>query len=566
MAPQGEAEQTAFREVWLSYPLEERSNLLNRSITYASMLGDKIFLSSGMMLDPFRYNLFFNDEDLIQAARRLSQPLEGVVWNGEAERFEFQDPEVRLAVLTVASRIAAQGAGAIEVMEKHDPTLIEVLRLNRHSDDPQTRVEPSDLVQGLITENIYRRSYGSAVNRISLTKAVHRQLYKLLKVTPDLDPRGGTYQDIFVANHTEDPEFLIILGSCQGLTVNSHNGTGLFRSSNFIKHLEISRSKSHTHQLYTIDCDGQGYTFEIERLKGEPLSPPLPYDILRYEDRDKIDILVTYALTAETNGKLLSGVIAYLASKGYVMNPLTDIRRGIPSKEAFDTAFKSADIYIPAAHALDLDTFELGTSSSTVMTFTKRFRHKSGRMLKARVTALFPEKSSGNSLVLSRNDLAQLLSLRREKNPLSLFVLTTSCGAGETVHSWTSAYRKSLEKDVAQGKLARVGDATDLIHAIAPEGGFATSTPSQLLQDFAGPLHAVRILLEGGSPRDVFEYLKKEIEPDRFVKFVAKIEGFFGKKAVILNPIRFSPRYNLNTDGLLDEVGFDFKLSRNPSP
>jgi hypothetical protein len=178
------------------------------------------------------------------------------------------------------------------------------------------------------------------------------------------------------------------------------------------------------------------------------------------------------------------------------------------------------------------------------------------------VTAFFPEKNSGSMRRLNRSDLAALLTARRVSNPTSLFVLTTSCRAADAVSTWTSAYRESLEQDVAAGKLKQLADAKDMIHAIAPEGSFPTSTPSELLLDFVGPLDAMKIIFEGGTPADVYTQLQHEIKPDRFVRFIQKIERLVAGKKGKLQPVYFRPKYNLKEVDLLDQKGFEYKLTK----
>jgi hypothetical protein len=143
-----------------------------------------------------------------------------------------------------------------------------------------------------------------------------------------------------------------------------------------------------------------------------------------------------------------------------------------------------------------------------------------------------------------------------------MFVLTTSCNATDAINTWTSAYRQSLEQDIVSGKVSSISGARDLIHAIAPEGSFPTSTPSEMLLDFVGPLDSIKLVFEGGTPEDVYKILKNDIKPDQFVNFVRKVENFFGRKKEKLSPIQFKPRYNQLEKDLLDQNGLDYKLEK----
>ena len=557
--PYDDAHAKLFRKVWQSFSSAEREKTLIRATSYASAVGEKMYLSAGFLPDPIRFDLYFSEEDLLNAAWLLNQPITGVSWNGTTERFDFTDNRLRIAVLTVASKLVTGGSNTVELLESQN--LLAKFRFNSNTADPSTRVEPFDLIQGQITASIFHRQFNGEGNRIAITKAVHRKLYKQLKMTPDLDDRAADYQDIFVTSDKESIEQRQILAACNYLSITDNTGEDIPNISPYYIWLsKISLLNYYPHQPLKMRCDDKDYNIEIVKLNAEPLALPPPFDIRKYAENGEVDVLLTYAFSNETDAKLLAGIASYLATKGYFMNPITDIKRGVATLDEFRKSFAKSDIYIPAAHLLDLNTFELGTDKSTVIKFTKTFRHKSGEKIKAKVTAYFPEKNSGATKRLSRNDLAQLLFERRSTNPLSLFVLTTSCRATDAVNTWTSAYRKSLDLDLAAGKLTKISDATDLLHAIAPEGSFPTSTPSELLLDFIGPLDAMKVIFEGGTPAEVYNRLKTEIKPDSLVKLLRKIEQLLSGKNGALEPIYFVPRYNLAEKDILDQTGFDYQI------
>jgi hypothetical protein len=461
--------------------------------------------------------------------------------------------------LVLASKLATNPDVTIDLLETNK--LLNSLRINRQTADPATRTELFDLVQGQITASIHNRIFGGEGNRISITKAVHKRLYKQLRMDPSLDDRAAEYQDIFVTSAPRSTDNRQILAACENLNITDHSGTNIVDSQQlFISMAQVSLIDAYPKQPLKLSCDNENYSMSVEKIRAEPLPRPENYDIQKYVENGEVNVLLTYAFSNETDAKLLAGIISYLGTKGYLLNPVTDIKRGIATFDGFKLAFNKADIYIPAAHLLDLNTFELGTEKSTVMTFTKKFKHKNGTTIKAKVTAFFPEKNSGSMQRLNRSDLAGLLVSRRLSNPTSLFVLTTSCRAGDAVSTWTSAYRESLEADLAAGKIKYLADAKDMIHAIAPEGSFPTSTPSEMLLDFIGPLDAMKIIFEGGTPNDVFTMLGQEIRPDRFIRFIQKIERLVAGKKGKMEPIYFIPKYNFKEPTLLDQKGFEYKL------
>jgi hypothetical protein len=144
--------------------------------------------------------------------------------------------------------------------------------------------------------------------------------------------------------------------------------------------------------------------------------------------------------------------------------------------------------------------------------------------------------------------------------PQSLFVLTQSCNSGSAVIPWTRAFRHSVDLDIAAGRFSSASDARDLVHAIAPEGGFPTDSPSQLLLGFVPSIMSIEMLAEGQSPRQVFETLKAPIKADRFTKAVAVIERLFGRKSEGELELELLPVYNLDLPYLLDSNGFLVEL------
>jgi ssDNA-specific exonuclease RecJ len=137
-----------------------------------------------------------------------------------------------------------------------------------------------------------------------------------------------------------------------------------------------------------------------------------------------------------------------------------------------------------------------------------------------------------------------------------MFVLTQSCDSGSAVIPWTRAFRHSIDLDIAAGRLSSASDARDLIHAIAPEGGFPTDTPSQLLLDFVPSLMSIEMLAQGQSPRQVFEVLSKTIKADRFIQAVATVEKWFKKTIDQKLELDLKPNYNIDIPYLLNSSGF----------
>jgi hypothetical protein len=72
----------------------------------------------------------------------------------------------------------------------------------------------------------------------------------------------------------------------------------------------------------------------------------------------------------------------------------------------------------------------------------------------------------------------------------------------------------------------------------------------------------MKIIFEGGTPADVYTQLQHEIKPDRFVRFIQKIERLVAGKKGKLQPVYFRPKYNLKEVDLLDQKGFEYKLTK----
>ncbi len=570
MYPQIEEDKAALLKIFRRLSPEQQQTLVLDTMHRPTAVGDRIslihFLDSGghLFVDAI------DDGELADLFTAIPAVSDQVKWDGELSRFVYQDSQLDYRVALIAQITKKSPERSLKVFNTLPAEVRAKFQINLNTEDPKTHVEPFDLVQGSVVR-LYHNALQSVemMSRIVVTKMVHRRLFKLWSLDPANDLRGAgladaaIYQPINAGNRAET------LLSCAGEAKLLNNSDdivfsivpGLINFSS-VKAEKIYQSGGKAKFI----CDGLVYPLKITPVAADPLSLPEPYDIQKIAAKAPVSVLVNYALTEETNSRLIATTIAYMTSRGY---RYTGMERKVKSLEVFKSAFTHADIFVPAAHVIDINHLQLGTEYSRVLHFSRSFRHASGAMIPVNLTAIFPESKGENGnygAALNVQQLGELLALRRPHLPHSMFVLTQSCHSGSAVIPWTNAFRRSVDIDIAAGRLSSASEARDLIHAIAPEGGFPTNAPSELLLDFIPSLMSIEMLAQGQSPRQVFETLKKPIKPDLFTKAIATIEKWFGKKARGDLNLELKPVYNIDLPYLLDSSGFVVEMGPGERP
>ncbi len=541
-------------------PQIKREIVLN-AIDLPTAQGDSISLFQ-MLVSYFGLRDAFSDSEVEDAIVYIATTRDGIRYDGERGKFIYDDKEAEYhaAILGMTANIEAQRFK--NILNSTSDEIKDKIKVNRNGSDQISRTEPFDQIQSMILRQEYVKS-GWGISHLPLTKIVHRSLYQLLDMTGQDDDRGGTLPDIILEQNVNGREKINILCAGDDLKITPEvegsvpNNTG-FTGIVSVKTVGLYDLYEATQkgQNPNVLCAHKTYPLQVGETSKEPLPLPPPFDITKIAEKGKVQVLVAYTLTRESDAKLLSATIAYLSSRGWVFRGMTKNQN---TKAFFTENLPKSDIFIPAAHSIDINHLPLGTETSSILRFSRFYRGPNGKLIPFEIVASFPENGARvPDIEVSASELSDLLSKRRSVSKDSLFVLTSSCNSAGAILTWTNAYRASLEQDIRDGKLGKIEDATDLLHAIAFKGGFPTATPSDLIYDFAPALMTVEQLGKGHSPEQVFNSLKLPIPRDLFTRGLMIIERIFGIKSQGKN-MALDPVYNINIPAVLNG-GISVKL------
>jgi hypothetical protein len=560
-----------FKKGFNSFPEDFKKKLILASHEYPTNPGDKVpfILLFGIFegripdMDPKAF---------LEYMASVPQGQNQVIWNGQSNRYEYRDSDLEYRIITITHWIKEQGESFFAQFKALDPEIKKSWMINTNSSDPITHVEPLDLIQGSIVRGIAAlqnvKLYGG-VSRIVLTKAVHRFLYRQFELTADQDPRGAVLSDVSIAQDIQMRDPLKSVVICAG---NGHiEGLKEWQmvpipplTIFMVNSQEINQAQNSQDGSVVVKCHDQSFPLKSTPVAATPLPLPKPFDVKEIVDRHgTFNVLVTYSLTEETTNTLIGATIAFMQSHGFLLG---QVERGQSTVPTFERYFVDTDLLIPAAHSIDVTKFPIGTARSRVLHFWKIQRTQDDyRRIPIHLVAIFPEEqgqTGGLSEPLGLDKLAELFSARRINRPHSLFSLTLSCYSPGAAIYWTNAYRRSLDIDIALGRLDSISHAQDLVHAIAPKGGFPTHLPSDLLMDMVPALKAVDMIGSGHSVKQVFERFSGIFRPDWFIKAIIQIERWF-KIEVPPYELKLNPVYNFEIPNLLNSTGYILEVGSN---
>lgn len=566
----------ALQDVWSRLSPEEQQKILIKATNMPTQIGEG-FSMANRFFESEVFTTLVSDQILLDALTALDPGPSDVSWDGEASRFVYHNQKVNYQVAVIVTKLADQTAFKAD-FDKLDSNTKRKIQINQNTADSSTHREPFDLIQGAMVRNaVPRLTPVTGITRVALTKILHRALFKLLDSSADLDERGHSLADAVVYQSEKVGMPLTVfcygMGALQGAARREELNAGPFGigyASPF--HETFDWVQDAENESMKLECGGRHYPLKTKTPDQAPLPlPPKPFNVKEIvAQKGMIKALVTYSLTEETNSNLLAAVVVYMASKGYV---LMGSQTTSDAVETYSKAFLSTDIVIPVAHLIDINRFSIGRKYSQVLKFGRLFHQPGGVWVPVEITAFFSLSSSNASLddqrpaMLDLADLARLLSERRRVSPHSLIALTMSCGAQASVVAWTNAYRASLELDIKNGRLGSLDQATDLVYAIAPKGGFPTDTPSELILDFIPALNAVESLAQGQSVHDVYRALQSPIKPDFAVKALEGLEKFLKlrKPSQSLTPLMLDPVFNQEMPWVLSGLGYVMEIGQGAS-
>ncbi|MCJ8278148.1 MAG: hypothetical protein MJK18_15010, partial [Bdellovibrionales bacterium] len=314
---------------------------------------------------------------------------------------------------------------------------------------------------------------------------------------------------------------------------------------------------------FTFYCNTMEYKTTVKVEEAEPINPPQP---INYEGRETINALITVALVSEMNSAALNIGKTYLQTvAGWT---LVEDFKEIDTKVEFERLLPKTDMYIPVSHAMDVNSFHVGTVKGYSLKLSREVVDQSGKTKTIIATILLPKSEGGvgSSYYTNPAELADLLLLRDYNNLQPLFLMNTSCGSEKTLFTWMATYRNVLEKKIAAGKISTILEDNTAPHIIGSKRYFETSSTAQILSHLSYPIGAMEMLAKGHSVPEVVEFLKKEQEQS----FLGGMLSFFadngGNSEEQKEGQNFEPDYIMDHPKLLQIGGYRIMVNRRGFP
>lgn len=450
---------------------------------------------------------FFSKNDLLNALNGMQEMPNGVYYNGELGRHIYNNDELLYNLAAIVSWIMFDKNSFLDSFNQLSVKQKVLFRKNINTAEATSRQEPFDLIANRITSNIidFGEEALELANKIKIEHVVMGALARDLDAASDENSALNELKDFIVIRTEDVPQRNYIYCShsksfSDGSDVSSFEN--LFSGGGYVEKYEFS-SEEFVGERIEFKCGQNQYEVVFENLSVKKLPLPKPLDYRNEVVGTRpLKALVTVALVDEFGGGSFFDILKLL--RNYNLKVISGPEK-VNTKEEFKKQFQDADMLLASSHAMDVNDFNIGSPTSNKFVLEK---NNAGSQKNVQLVVLLPIKNKNElegDAALKRHELVELLKSRRQTRDQSLFVLNTSCGAGDTVITWTSAYREMLDSNSD----INYDSATDLPYVIASNAMFGTDSIKQISEHFYFPFLAVNMLTQNKSPQAIFEELQK---------------------------------------------------------
>ncbi|MDJ0636111.1 MAG: hypothetical protein QNJ34_23215 [Xenococcaceae cyanobacterium MO_188.B29] len=489
--------------------------------------------------------------DLREAIERIPYKNDLVRWDGANEQFIYQDDALKNDVYLIAETMLTEPAKVVGVLKAMPEKVRNKFTTNTNTIDSWSRTEPFDLLQGAITEYMMKHhgdlilKYGGS--RITITKLVHRKLHLLLKAEKDQDPLGDTLRSFSILNDRQNQRILLFCADKSTTYIGHQVNLGHISSSSltpFFKTLSIEVDQIERNpSKFKLVCDEGIYTLRSRVATALPLPDLYNSDV--FGVKHPLNVLVTFSIIDDLNQSHRDRLVNFMRLGGYKYQE----QKNVETINAFGSAFRRSDIFIPVAHGLDINSFDIGKEYSQQITFTKKIKIDRSRIVPIQITALFPLEGDLLSVQNGRKFFPGLLTFRRQNNLQSLVIINASCYSYENIYPWIDFYRQSLEFELQDDSSKSLESIRNLPYIIGSKSSFATDSIADIVKNFSYYIASIEVLALGGNPDDIFRELN---EHDRSHEYFTVFDSWYRRtgndpKINPFNPIYSnSPQYREN--------------------
>lgn len=495
---------------------EERRRIIENLMTEA--VYDKgIFsiMSNGAGIHGFyqrvMLNRFNESGRLLEAFENLpTGTLEKQVsWNSVLQQYEFKDSDLAILVTKILLVAYTQPEIFKKMRDQVPLDKLQKLRMNSQSDNGASKFETFDLFQGILANYLQINHWEvREMGRLRISKMAHRYLYDLFLSTPAEDARGGNIQKIYAKKQLGDRITLICVGPIAYGNPDYPNVIDYGGISSF----EVSFAEAEDYSFFK--CGEEEYSFSMESENEIIFPEPVAYNLDDFRNGGPVKASVYISLIGEVSGKISKIVELFLRHKGFHVKE----RELVETLPALKADFEDSHMIIPAAHALDINNFHLGTNESTRLILAKTVKNEvTGEKVPIEVYFYLPIAESGN-LRVPGVELASWMQSRRRNMEVPLFVMNASCGSEHNNGIWNSIYHLSILADLKEGHYDVSHLPRDFVYSIGSATYFDTSTPAQVLQDFVFPIAVLDSLSSGATVRRAIEAISVPPKEDPFIE------------------------------------------------
>ncbi|BAU62906.1 hypothetical protein STA3757_02570 [Stanieria sp. NIES-3757] len=467
-----------------------------------------------------------NKDSIKEALEQLAYTNNGVYWDGANERFVYKDSKLKQNIYFIAEALLRDQETVIASLKESPKQVINIISKNTNTVDIRSRTEPFDLIQGAITEKIMKlqgdlilRHGGS---RIFVSTLIHRKLHLLFGSNEDINNVGHSLSSFNLLNDRSNRNILIFCADKKNV----------FKNENYILGEKISKSLTSFLQIIPMDVDDikndtrkinltcNDITYILNTKIASALQPPKPYNSTIYSNKNPLNVLVTFAIIDKLEKSNFNKLIAFMQYAGYQY----DGQEVVESTSIFSKLFQESDLFIPSAHDLNINLFDIGKEYSQKIQFSKNIVTQNALVVPVKITMLFP--AHGNLLRLhnSTEFFPKLLIMRSELKTNPLFVIQASCYSYVNINSWIGFYRIALDSLYNKDLQKALKFTNDMPYVIGSNSSFSTKNIMDIKKLFSTYLAATEVIALGGNPNDIYRELD---DHDRTNKFFDVFEKWY---------------------------------------
>ena len=437
------------------FSLEERNKLLNLCFLGPAATGDTFYVSTLLTNSMCQFATMFHlESELINAFKEFPAAPKGVKYDGSYGFHIYEDKVLENKVQIITAAINTNRETVYKLYHSQPDSIKSKFSRNTSGSAEASKNEPFDLLSTYSAAFFIRKNMGADhdtgehLNKIQISKLSQKALARFFHMTKKEHDSINTTPSLSVIKTENAVRIMCANGmfprrdsQTSGLETwyRGELGTDLVETWRPIHDLKDFVKKGFSASNLT--CNLLDYRFLFQTVPAEIIPPPPE---LNFSGRTDIHGLMTVSLVSEIDRSAVDKAALFVKSlTGW------EIEEDTVSVKTFDYIrenFSKFDLYFPVMHSMDVNYFNVGTTSSLLVKIKKTVTRNNGTKTTMHLHVLLPDGSKTfESLIFKPEDLAELLDLRYQTQKSPLFIMNNSCASEKTLFAWTLVYRKALK-------------------------------------------------------------------------------------------------------------------------